>query len=681
MRISTKLNQMKDAEQIRILLVDDDEIDIMAFKRALKKADISHNITSFTYAKEALNHLAEHKSDYDCIFIDYLLPGVDGLQLLRQINELDVSVPISVITSHGDEKLAVEIMKEGAFDYFPKSDVRAEQLRKKINSILQYNEVQNEKLEVEKSLQKHKLFLQGITQSSPNIIYIFNMEQREFTYANRNILNDLGFEISEDEVSGYNSIIEQMNKEDAQAAFKYMEEIAINPNYQNSELEFRLKNANGEWIWFFNKDSIFSRYKNGHVKEIIGTTINISNLKKVEEESAQAKDVAEKALEIKAEFLSNMSHEIRTPMNAIIGLTDIVLQEPLTALVKDNLKTIKHSADNLLVVINDILDFSKIEAGKVKIEKTSFNFIYQLEHIEKTMLFKAQQKHLDFNLHIDTDIPEFLLGDPFRLNQIILNLCSNSIKFTDKGQVDIRVKLNKRIGDQVSIHFSVEDTGIGISEDRQKEIFESFTQADVNITRQFGGTGLGLSITKQLISLMGGQIQLTSELDKGSKFFFDLDFTISKSATKEYDAVNYTEKCLAGLNILVFEDNLINQKVISQILGAWGCKFKLADNGEIGINKMAKEAFDLILMDLQMPVMDGYETTEMVRKGKAGINNIRIPIIALTADAFPETKEKVVNQGMNDLVSKPFKKQVLNHKIYKMALKHCPEQLSYNETD
>ncbi|NPD44701.1 MULTISPECIES: response regulator [unclassified Lentimicrobium] len=672
---------MKDAEQIRILLVDDDEIDIMAFKRALKKAEISHSITSFTYAKEALIHLTEHKTNYDCIFIDYLLPGVDGLQLLRQINELDISIPVSVITSHGDEKLAVEIMKEGAFDYFPKSEVRAEQLRKKINSILQYNEIQNEKSQVEKSLQKHKLFLQGITQSSPNIIYIFNMEQREFTYANRNILNDLGFEISEDEVSGYQSIIEQMNKEDAQAAFKYMQEIAENPDYQNSELEFRLKNSKGDWVWFFNKDSIFSRHKNGHVKEIIGTTINISNLKKVEEESANAKEVAEKALEIKAEFLSNMSHEIRTPMNAIIGLTDIVLQEPLTELVKDNLKTIKHSADNLLVVINDILDFSKIEAGKVKIEKTSFNFIYQLEHIEKTMIFKAQQKHLDFNLIIDSDIPEFLLGDPFRLNQIILNLCSNSIKFTDKGHVDIKVKLNRKVGDQVSIHFSVEDSGIGISEDRQKEIFESFTQADVNITRQFGGTGLGLSITKQLIQLMGGQIQLTSELEKGSKFFFDLDFTISKSATKEFDAINYSEKCLAGLNILVFEDNLINQKVISQILLKWGCKFQLADNGLIGIGKMAKESFDIVLMDLQMPVMDGYETTKRIRQGNAGINNIRIPIIALTADAFPETKKKVVDQGMNDLVSKPFKKEVLNHKLYKMAMKHCPEQLSYNQLD
>lgn len=672
---------MKDAEQIRILLVDDDDIDIMAFKRALKKADVSHSINTFTYAKEALNHLAEHKNNYDCIFIDYLLPGVDGLQLLRQINDLDISIPVSVITSHGDEKLAVEIMKEGAFDYFPKSEVRAEQLRKKINSILQYNEVQNEKLQVEKSLHKHKQFLQGITQSSPNIIYIFNMEQRGFSYANRNILNDLGYEISANEISGYQSIIERMHPDDISTAEKYMQNIADSPNYEVSELEFRLKNPEGNWIWFFNKDSIFSKTEDGHVKEIIGTTINISNLKKVEEESATAKDVAVKALEIKAEFLSNMSHEIRTPMNAIIGLTDIVLQEPLTELVKDNLKTIKHSADNLLVVINDILDFSKIEAGKVKIEKTSFNFIYQLEHIEKTMQFKAQQKHLDFNLIIDTDIPEFLLGDPFRLNQIILNLCSNSIKFTDKGHVDIKVKLNRRVGEQVSIHFSVEDSGIGISEDRQKEIFESFTQADVNITRQFGGTGLGLSITKQLIHLMGGQIHLTSELDKGSKFFFDLDFTISKSITKEYDAINYSEKSLAGLNILVFEDNLINQKVISQILDKWGCEFKIADNGKIGINKMSKEAFDIVLMDLQMPVMDGYETTKMVRQGKAGINNIRIPIIALTADAFPETKEKVVNLGMNDLVSKPFKKQVLNHKIYKMAIKHCPEQLSYNELD
>jgi len=438
--------------------------------------------------------------------------------------------------------------------------------------------------------------------------------------------------------------------------------------------EIRDQTKSGDYYWV---DTTIVPLLNSSGKPIKYITFktDISNIKETEERYKKAKEEAEKALEIKAEFLSNMSHEIRTPMNAIIGLSDIILQEPLEPQVRDNLKSINQSADNLLVIINDILDFSKIEAGKVKIENTNFNFKYQLEHIKKTMVFKTDQKNLEFDVIIDKNIPEYLKGDPFRLNQVLLNLCGNAIKFTQSGSVKIIVTLVKKEEKRAQVHFLVRDTGIGITEDRQKEIFESFTQADVKVTRQFGGTGLGLTITKQLIKLMGGEIKVSSKLGKGSDFFFDLKFEIS---TEEMDTPNnysLTEKSLAGLNILVMEDNLINQKVIRQILDKWNCEVTIADNGNLGLNQLKKEHFDLILMDLQMPVMDGYETTKAIRTGAVGIHYLRVPIIALTADAFPETKKKVLEWGMNDLVSKPFRKAILNDRIFQMAKHYCPEKL------
>lgn len=418
----------------------------------------------------------------------------------------------------------------------------------------------------------------------------------------------------------------------------------INENITKGKIwkgEIKESNKSGEAYWV---DTTIVPMLNEAGKPIKYYTFktDISKIKKAEEDSEKAYQIAKKALEIKAEFLSNMSHEIRTPMNAIMGLSDIILQKELEHSVEDNVKSIKQSADNLLVIINDILDFSKIEAGKVKIENISFNFHYQMEHIQKTMSFKAEKKDLKFNLHVNPKIPKYLKGDPYRLNQVILNLCSNAIKFTQEGSVSIDVDLIEISDKKASVHIAVTDTGIGISKDRQVEVFNSFTQADVKVTRQFGGTGLGLTITKQLIGLMGGQIQLESKLGVGSKFFFNLDFEIPEQIERNNDEANSQEqeKSLKGLQILVLEDNLINQKVISQILESWKCDFLLAENGYKGINQLKNNSIDLILMDLQMPQLDGFETTKAIRTGTAGIHNLRLPIIALTADAFPETRKR-----------------------------------------
>jgi len=488
-------------------------------------------------------------------------------------------------------------------------------------------------------------------------------------FVNQNLCAASGY--AKEELVGQS--YEKLNsKFQSEEFYDQIKETILNGNIWKGEVKEISKTGTTYWV-----DTTIVPLLNsaGKVYKFITIKIDITKIKKAEEKSEKSLALAEKALEIKAEFLSNMSHEIRTPMNAIMGLSDIILQQPLEHSVRDNLKSIKQSADNLLVIINDILDFSKIEAGKVKIENIIFNFIYQLEHIQKTMAFKAEQKNLKFEIIYPENTPRYLMGDPFRLNQVILNLCSNAIKFTQEGSVLIELEILELTKDKSKILFSVIDTGIGIPDERQKQIFESFTQADVNVTRQFGGTGLGLTITKQLIGLMGGQINVESKLGKGSRFYFSLEFEISDQDHSQIHTEELQEKSLEGLNILVMEDNLINQKVISQTLSNWECDFSIVENGFKGLNLLQNNFYNIVLMDLQMPQLDGFETTREIRNGGAGINNLRIPIIALTADAFPETRDKVLKIGMNDLVSKPFKRNNLNSKLYKIALEYCPEDL------
>ena len=394
---------------------------------------------------------------------------------------------------------------------------------------------------------------------------------------------------------------------------------------------------------------------------------NISLMKEAEKQMIEAKMQAEKALEIKSEFLSNMSHEIRTPMNAILGLTDFILRNDHDKETLENLKAIKHSGENLLVIINDILDFSKLEAGKVDIEEIDFNFQYQIKHIHKTLLYRAEEKGLF--LKIDTSSIDFkyLKGDPFRINQILINLIGNAIKFTSKGGITLVVSVLKEEGNLVIVRFNVKDSGIGIPKDSINDIFKSFSQADSNITRTYGGTGLGLSISMELVRLMGGELAVKSEENVGSEFYFDLPLKKSDGKNIHEEKHTLVEHSLKGICALVCEDNLINQKVVAQLLKKWKCDFDLADNGQIGLELLKRKKYDIVLMDLQMPVKDGFEASKEIRQGNSVPHAKHIPIIALTADAFTSTKEKVMDTGINDFVSKPYNSKVLNNKIFDLV--------------
>jgi signal transduction histidine kinase len=380
----------------------------------------------------------------------------------------------------------------------------------------------------------------------------------------------------------------------------------------------------------------------------------------------EAKELAEHSKKMKEVFLANMSHEIRTPMNSIIGFTNLINNTELSDKQKEFIKNIKINAANLLVIINDILDISKIESGKVEIEYIDFNLIELIEQLIGTFKFKAAKKGIKFHHSFQRNTPEYLHGDPVRLNQILVNLIGNAIKFTEKGEVKLEILIIEIVKNQVRLKFKVIDTGIGIAAESQSKIFESFAQEGRTITRRFGGTGLGLSISKHLAELLNGTIELESEQGKGSIFTVILPFKLALKLNKlEY--ISQENRNLQNIKILLVEDNNMNQIVANQLLKKWNAQVKCVFNGIEALEILQKEEFDLILMDLQMPEMDGYEATKNIRKQKKWN---KIPIIALTADAFPEIKKQALETGMDEFISKPFNQDELYFKISKLVFNH-----------
>lgn len=374
--------------------------------------------------------------------------------------------------------------------------------------------------------------------------------------------------------------------------------------------------------------------------------------KKVMEHLEKAKIEAEKANEEKARFLSSMSHEIRTPLSAVINLSKLIDEENMTEEQIDYHKKIKVSADNLLNIINDVLDFSKIEAGKIELEKTTFDLHEIFGEIAQTMIPKTADKAVEIKHHIDERIEHYLYGDQVRIKQVFINLVNNAIKFTEKGHVKISAELVSKRKDHYSILFKVEDTGIGISKEYLSSLFESFTQEDNSTTRKYGGTGLGLTISKELIHLMDGQLAVDSTKGKGSTFSFELDMEYVTNYTAEsqtnddqdFDAI------LKNKHIMVVEDNRLIQQTTKAFLQKWGINVSIASNGLECMSKLNDDNYDLLLMDNQMPVMNGIEATQKIRQEYKS----DIPIIAMTADAVKEVIQECMDAGMNGYITKPY---------------------------
>ena len=389
-------------------------------------------------------------------------------------------------------------------------------------------------------------------------------------------------------------------------------------------------------------------------------------------ELEQVIEKSEKSAQAKSEFLSIMSHEIRTPLNAVIGMGNLLMMGNPRPDQKDNLEILKFSANNLLALVNDVLDFNKIEAGKVVFENIKFSIPELLQNVCGGLMLKAQEKELDFKVNIDSSLKnKIVIGDPTRLSQIVFNLISNAIKFTHSGSVWVRVDCLEDRHNTVNVNFSIKDTGIGIDKENLEVIFEPFTQESITTTRQYGGTGLGLAIVKRLLELQGLHMEVASKPGEGSEFSFNVEFPVSTEHVvvheeKQPVGLGEMSDSIGHLRVLIAEDNMVNVMLMKKLFSKWGIVPTIAENGERAIEMVQYGNFDIILMDLQMPVLNGFDAAMEIRKMRDP-KKANTPIIALTASALFDIKERVFNSGMNDYVSKPFKPDELREKMQNLV--------------
>ena len=384
----------------------------------------------------------------------------------------------------------------------------------------------------------------------------------------------------------------------------------------------------------------------------------------------RAKKAAETANEAKTRFLTNISHELHTPMNAVLGMVDLAIPKQVDPTTADFLRTAKQSADLLLVLLNDLLDCAKIESGKLQLEARPFGLRDALDQITRVLTVRAREKGIGYSCRVSPDVPDGLFGDRVRLQQVLLNLGGNGVKFTQRGEVAVTVSAASQDAAQVNLEFAVRDTGIGITPADLEQLFRPFTQADASMTRRFGGTGVGLSIASSLVGMMGGRIAVESEPGQGSTFHFTIRLPLAKEPISEREFPSVSLAATSTLRILVVEDNPANQKLAAFILKERGHMVDIAENGRHGLDMAQRNQYDVIMMDVQMPLMDGLEATKAIRAREDG--RCRVPIIAVTAHAMEEDRQRCLAAGMDGYLSKPIDAQEMFTLMERLASRAGP---------
>ncbi|NJN77797.1 MAG: response regulator, partial [Saprospiraceae bacterium] len=536
------------------------------------------------------------------VITDYQLGDGNAVALFDYLK----STPFIFATGGGDEEIAVKALKAGAFDYLIKDQER--------------NYLKVLPLTIENAIRRSKMnerlrLLESVIVNANDAVVIASANKRipEIMYVNRAFTEMSGYNESEVSQKGFGIFVgEETDREEVQRianAFRDFEAI-------KSELIFYRKNGTPYWVGI---SIVPLKDKNGKTTHFVSIQRDITERKEAERALIEAREAAEQARLAESQFLANMSHEIRTPMNAVIGMTHLLMDANPSAKQLEYINALKFSADSLMGIISDILDLSKIEAGKLDFEQKQFNLYDLLNSLQKAFKYKLKQKELNVNFILDEAVENDVIGDPTRLNQILTNLLGNAGKFTLEGEVGVNMTVLSQDESKYILKFEVFDTGIGIEADKLDLVFENFKQANAQIHRKFGGTGLGLSIVKNLVELQEGKITIASEIGKGTTFSVVLPFTNSgvhsETSNLEDDVMGtlLDDKVLKTARVLIAEDNMMNQKLISEIMKKWEVSFELAADGEIALEKLRAKAYDIILMDVNMPKMSGYEAAENVR--------------------------------------------------------------------
>ena len=644
---------------LKILIIDDDKVDSIAIVRSISRSDIIAEVESAYSAKEGFEKM--ESMTYDLIFLDYMMPDLDGIHILKKLRDLGVETPIIFITSQGDEKIASQAILAGASDYMPKTLLTSDGISHSIRNAIKLYESQNFRKQAELELKMNSNRLSEAQKLAKIGSWEINLNNGD-VYFSEELFNIL--ELNKNEKPSMGVFISCLiSPEDIKLFERKLDEVTKNTDevmFSHSILSKKgtVKYIN-EYIKCLNDD---------HNKpyKILGTMQDISIQKSIEEELISAKNIAEQSVQLKERFLTNMSHEIRTPMNGIVGFAKILEETVLDDNQKQSVSAIKTAGQNLMTIINDILDLSKIEADKMTFESVPFSLQKTVGSVMELLGPTAKDKRIKLLSDIHPSIQDLLIGDPTRLSQIMINLVGNALKFTEKGYIELAISKETETDTEIGIQFSVTDTGIGIPENKVSTIFESFSQASNETSRKYGGTGLGLTITRKLVELQGGTIDVKSELESGSTFTFKITYTKAKAG--DVEVVSDKKKkldfsFLKDIEILLVEDNELNQLLAVKLFKKWHKEIDIAENGMVAIEKIEKKVYDIILMDIQMPEMDGNEVTKYIRENlKPPKSNV--PIIAMTAHATADEERRCLSNGMNDYLSKPFEFSVLLDKLF-----------------
>ncbi|MEM9946569.1 MAG: response regulator, partial [Cyanobacteria bacterium P01_D01_bin.36] len=603
--------------------------------------------------------------------VNELLPSAVGNRSFKMQQEvLRTGTASTDIEFEGVLPTSPDEYRHWLVNYFP---IELNDGRRWVGTVV--NEITRLK-KTEDKLKESRNFARQLSESNPGIIYIFDLETRKNIYTNSSVKKVLGFSSEEIEGMGTELISGLVHPEDRSKLVGYYKQFESNPQ-QVLETEVRVRNNVDKWKWLTLRSVVFNCSEEGNVQQILGLATDITPRKLSEhrlqkqksalEDAIATAQAADSANQAKSEFLANMSHEIRTPMNLILGTCQLLERTTLNDQQTNLLEVLSRNGKTLLMLINDVLDLSKLEAQELKIHLEPFNLHSMLDQLRASFAPAIAAKGLSLQLEIDSTLPQMVIGDSFRLQQVLRNLLSNAQKFTASGHIHLKAERHHKHdappNEATAIKFSVIDTGIGIRADAKDQLFEPFVQADASSTRQYGGTGLGLTISRRIVELMNGTIGVDSILDEGATFWFALTLPSSDQPTAEKntqsDKLSDPSKAISDLvspaesRILIAEDNLDNLDIAVMLLEDAGyTNITTARNGKALLEVSESADFDLILMDCQMPEIDGYEATRLLRSQNT--NNSNIPVIALTAHALQGDREKCLNAGMNDYISKPF---------------------------